>query len=419
MSITAAQASEVASPVPASAPLVPARDKRSIGPAQEGCAPPCCSLWTLNAIAAAVHGAWFVIFILLWRFDTREDGERRDITYPLWVSYATWGELPQPPIPPLLATAIDRLAADDLELSRFHSNAGYPTCEPPRSAKVGSMPVSPAAEDTGLVLSLHWLVVSFFALSFAFQFAAAVFDLAARARRRRHRRIVIGDTSADVARADDTNDSETRESVSAWLRFVEYGFSAAVMIVAIALQVGLMDAWMLFALATLTWATMMLGLAGERILAVERRIRRVVIGLEQRDGALDPEASGLEISVERSLPMARWVTHLTGWVTQGVVFVVIIAHFYQSQGTCEFDGTGEDNVAPDFVYAIVFCELGLFALFGLTQMCQFLSHDYGWCVDDDEMSIACCSVEAAYIVQSLVSKTLLGWLVYGGNFAPN
>ena len=135
-----------------------------------------------------MHGAWFVVFILLWRFDTREDGEMRDITYPLWVSYATWGELPQPPIPPLLATAIDRLAADDLALSRFDSNAGYPTCEPPRSAKVGSMPVSPAAEDTGLVLSLHWLVVSFFALSFAFQFAAAVFDLAARARRRRHRR---------------------------------------------------------------------------------------------------------------------------------------------------------------------------------------------------------------------------------------
>jgi hypothetical protein len=44
-----------------------------------------------------------------------------------------------------------------------------------------------------------------------------------------------------------------------WLRFIEYSFSAAVMIVAISLQVGLMDAWMLFTLATLTWATMMLG----------------------------------------------------------------------------------------------------------------------------------------------------------------
>jgi hypothetical protein len=28
-------------------------------------------------------------------------------------------------------------------------------------------------------------------------------------------------------------------------------------------------------------------------------------------------------------------------------------------------------------------------------------------------------VEAAYIIQSLVSKTLLGWLMYGGNFAPS
>jgi len=26
-------------------------------------------------------------------------------------------------------------------------------------------------------------------------------------------------------------------------------------------------------------------------------------------------------------------------------------------------------------------------------------------------------VEGAYIVQSLLSKTALGWLVYGGNFA--
>ena len=189
------------------------------------------------------------------------------------------------------------------------------------------------------------------------------------------------------------------------------------MIVAIALQVGLMDAWMLFALATLTWATMMLGLVGERILAVERRIRRVVIGLERRDGRWIGGVPGFG-DVRRAVPtMARWATHLTGWVTQGVVFVVIIAHFFQSQGTCEFDGTGEDNVAPDFVYAIVFCELGLFALFGLTQMCQFLSHDW-WCVDDDGTSTACCSVEAAYIVQSLRQDSS-GMARSRSNFAPN
>ena len=224
MSITAAQASEGASPFPDSAALVPATDKRRLGPSQaDSCAPPCCSLWTLNAFAAAVHGAWFVIFILLWRLDEREDGEKRDITYPLWVSYATWGELPEPTLPPLLATAFENLSTGGLPLSRFvDSNAGYPTCDPPRSAKVGAMPVSPAAADTGLVLSLHWLVVSFFALSFAFQFSAAVFDLARRSRRRRHRRVLIGDTSEEVARADDTRDAGVHESVVSFL-LLPYG----------------------------------------------------------------------------------------------------------------------------------------------------------------------------------------------------
>jgi len=58
------------------------------------------------------------------------------------------------------------------------------------------------------------------------------------------------------------------------------------------------------------------------------------------------------------------------------------------------------------------CVLALFACFGLTQFFQFLCFDI-WGQGGGR------AVEAAYIVQSLVSKTLLGWLVYGGNFAPN
>ena len=140
-----------------------------------------------------------------------------------------------------------------------------------------------------------------------------------------------------------------------WLRFIEYSFSAAVMIVAISLQVGLMDAWMLFALATLTWATMMLGLVGERVLAVEKRLRRVVNDLEERDTLRSARASR-----HPWCPPSRWRggrrTSPPG-SPKASSFVVIIAHFFQSQGTCEFDGTGEENVAPDFVFAIVFCEL--------------------------------------------------------------
>ena len=290
---------------------------------------------------------------------------------------------------------------------------------------------------------------------------------------------------------------------------MEYSFSAAVMVVAIALQVGLMDAWMLFALAALTWTTMMLGLLGERVLAAEERV--VAAGARaERSSRLDrdrddesetndtPPSSvssqarddprlamrSETAAVAAALRVVRWTAHLTGWVSQGVVFVVIIAHFFASQRACEWEDSTEegnrreDNVAPDFVYAIVFAELALFVGFGATQFAQFAQFDRdvyaerrrrrGICgtrgncgskrrakrrerrrgsekketttksENEDETdgarrvcgaaaapagydraarARALARAEAAYIVQSFVSKTLLGWLTYGGNFA--
>ena len=304
----------------------------------------------------------------------------------------------------------------------------------------------PAWEDSGLVLSLHWLVVSFFALSFLFQGAAAIIEL--KVRRLRCRASTASSPCDEAAAAS--------SSVATWLRFIEYSFSAAVMIVAIALQVGIADAWMLFVLAALTWATMMLGLVGERILALEEDLASMSSAAtwhaqmssttNHGDAAatgdfesrlLPPNGStvkpgydaaspSLEVSthfaascIGLKLPLMRWAAHTTAWVTQAVVFVVIIAHFYNSQRTCEFSdapGGRADNIAPDFVYAIVFSELGLFVCFGLTQLGQFIRFDV-WRNGGSSSRGGGGCVEAAYIVQSLVSKTLLGWLVYGGNFA--
>lgn len=220
---------------------------------------------------------------------------------------------------------------------------------------------------------------------------------------------------------------------------------------------------------------MMLGLVAERILAVEEDIAALLIicsaagaGSEGRGGAGGRGSSGDDTAVVSSgssllnkkhkgeedldgggvapppastaamtamacvglpLPLVRWAAHFAAWITQGVVFVVIIAHFFTSQRTCEFadaPGGRADNVAPDFVYAIVFSELALFACFGVTQLAQFMAFDT-WRVGNGphcgggvagRRSFGGRRVEAAYIVQSLVSKTLLGWLVYGGNFAP-
>lgn len=473
-----------------------------------------CSTWTLNAVAAAMHAAWFVIFVLLWALDENEDGSKRDVTFPLFYTSARFGKPPDPPTP----TAGPELVLDASVSTELGSTPidPFPSCDAPRDARVGTMPVSPAFRDSHLVMSLHWLVSSFFALSFLFQAAAAVAD----ARRVGFFQKKNGKNDDDVSAslvdtranaigaksADDHVTTPHRAAMASWLRFVEYSFSAAVMVVAIALQVGLMDAWMLFALAALTWTTMMLGLLGERVLAAEERV--VAAGARaERSSRLDrgddesetndtPPSSvssqarddprramrSETAAVAAALRVVRWTAHLTGWVSQGVVFVVIVAHFFASQRACEWEDSTEegnrreDNVAPDFVYAIVFAELALFVGFGATQFAQFAQFDRdvyagrrrrrGICgkakctkcrakcrerrrgsnkketttknENEDETDGARCGcgtaaapagydraararalarAEAAYIVQSFVSKTLLGWLTYAGNFA--
>ena len=456
---------------------------------------PFCSTWTLNAVAAAMHAAWFIVFVLLWALDENEDGSKRDVTYPLFYTSALFGKPPDPP--PAGDLVLDASGATDVGSQTLINP--YPSCDAPRAARVGTMPVTPAFRDTHLVMSLHWLVASFFALSFLFQAAAAVADafwFRARARRAEKKKN-HDDVSASLFEPSSSEDDDdvarerTRAAIASTLRFVEYSFSAAVMVVAIALQVGLMDAWSLFALAALTWTTMMLGLVAERVLAVEERVAAV-------KARTDPTRTGREINRENEstsdtsngtgstagddprqkmrsetaavasgLRVVRWTAHLTGWVSQGVVFVVIIAHFFASQRACEWEASTEkgnrrtDNVAPDFVYAVVFAELALFVGFGLTQTAQFVFFDRDvysagrkcrcqTCrcesrrgskkkeketENETERARCCCGataparydraarsralarVEAAYIVQSFVSKTLLGWLTYAGNFA--
>ena len=56
------------------------------------------------------------------------------------------------------------------------------------------MPVSPAFRDSHLAMSLHWLVSSFFALSFLFRVAAA-----ADARRRPGKKILEMTTTSPLA----------------------------------------------------------------------------------------------------------------------------------------------------------------------------------------------------------------------------
>lgn len=297
----------------------------------------CCSFWWMNVYAAMLHLVWFSSCVALFY-----SNGQRDLQYPLYQSYSTWAFGPAP--------------------SHVENN----TCVRPKGIGFGPMTVFPTAVDSGIVLRLHWLMSSFFALSFVFQIAASMLDYCGVY----------------------PYEENVRKYGTHWMRFVEYSFSASVMIAGIGLQLGIMDLWMHVALFALTWICMMCGLVAEQLMGLE-----IEIGKANTPVGLD---------------FMRWVTHLMGWIPQIVIYGILVSYFYRSQKTCDFDGN-DRNVAPEFVYWIIFMEMALFGGFGITQIVQFVLHEFGRYNHE--------GIEIAYIIQSMISKFTLGFLIYGGNFA--
>jgi len=51
-----------------------------------------------------------------------------------------------------------------------------------------------------------------------------------------------------------------------------------------------------------------------------------------------------------SLPHIRWTAHGSAWVTQGVVFVIIIAQFINSQKTCELKDPPDGGASHEYSF---------------------------------------------------------------------
>jgi hypothetical protein len=315
-----------------------------------------------NLFASFLHLSWGIIFSCLWAFKKKSDGGHRDLVYPLYSSYSSWN-----------ATEIELVTSDALT-----------SCAAPRSLHFGDMTVSPAWNDAEMSLSLHWLVTSFFFLSAFFQFLAVMIP----------RSLVP----------------------NAVIRFVEYSISASIMIVAIGLQLGIFHAQVLLLLAALTWTTMICGIVAEMLLP-EMLLPEMLLPNKYTEALflrgqlqthvdtktiqnLHTEIDSIRRFLRRALRRANrvaWLAHAIGWVTQMSVFFVLLQQFHGGQNC-------SPRAAPAFVWAIVYGELALFSSFGFVQLLQL------------SRSISAKKAEMIYTVLSFVSKTLLGWLVYAGNF---
>ena len=229
---------------------------------------------------------------------------------------------------------------------------------------------SDCAGDDCEGLDLGWLVISFHLLSFFFQGLAGATDYFP----------ILGYEYGEMI----------KESKNP-LRFLEYGISAAIMLMCIALLNGVTDINLIVSIAVLTSACEFCGMAVEYL--------------------------------DTASPL-KFVLHATGWLQFGCAYGIIF-HAYNSAAT-SVDGIRP----PDFVWAIVISLFLLYASFGFVQMtelfCELSCCDICISRNDEEeikedkliqkvrINGRCNPIykEIVFVTLSLGAKLVLGWLIF-------
>jgi hypothetical protein len=152
-------------------------------------------------------------------------------------------------------------------------------------------------------------------------------------------------------------------------RWYEYVFSSSVMIVFIALLFGIWDVWSLLMIFVLNALMIMFGYLMELI--------------------------------NQHTEKTNWSAFILGCISGAIPWFVIVAYFFGAIST--------DATPPDFVYYIFFTQLFLFNIFAINMILQYKGvgrwKDYLF-------------GERIYIILSLVAKSILAWLAFGGIFQP-
>jgi len=203
--------------------------------------------------------------------------------------------------------------------------------------------------------------------------------------------------------------------IGARLRFVEYSFSASIMIVAIGVESGIRDLYTITMMFVLIWVTQMLGLLAESLSEFSERSEMLreepLIGI-----------------------FGAWcwlVPHVAGWATCVAAYAPIIDNFHESN-------KASATKAPGFVNVVIYLQFALFSCFGIVQLYSlirrtYIIQEYGSAGDsgmslmrssaysnddgavastkDQRLFYVADTTERVYIVLSFTAKTLLAWLI--------
>jgi hypothetical protein len=141
------------------------------------------------------------------------------------------------------------------------------------------------------------------------------------------------------------------------LRYIEYSISASIMILAIGVESGIRDIYILEMMFTLTWITMILGLLADHMTEFF-----MFVGGGSSQPLFDP--------LTNTFGYWTWVIpHFAGWATCLAAYGPILDHFITSSSK-------SDISAPGFVNVIVFLQFTFFSCFGFVQLYYLINKTY-------------------------------------------
>lgn len=164
-----------------------------------------------------------------------------------------------------------------------------------------------------------------------------------------------------------------------YIRWLEYTVTATLMKVIVCLNAGVNIASEIFLHAMCTAVTMIQGQIVERNIR-ENRVSDCIL----------PTITG-------------WLLEITSWSIILTKFGLVIS---------QVNGLDIPAKIPDWVYAVIFCEFGLFMSFAIVQVVHIAGNKTAF--TKEERVARYKKIETAYDILSLVAKTLLGWVVAGG-----
>ena len=259
----------------------------------------------------------------------------------------------------------------------------FPTC-PEETARInttndGAFCIgAETSEIEGQGINLGILIISFHALSFLFQAVAGLSE---------YFPLSLNFIGLPSLRFKYTEEIAKGRNL---LRFIEYAFSASIMLIGIGLLNGVTDRNLIAGIAVLTSATQLCGLVAEFLLSEDSEHHN-------------------------SLYEAAVVLHLCGWLQFFCAYGIIFHAFFRSATAVD------DTRPPEFVYVIVWIIFVLYGIFGAVQLSEFLCLKCNPCTyfdntpqvrisDKKRINYQC--KEMTYVILSLTSKLFLGWMIF-------